>query len=323
VKNALLSAFGSMFFAAARGRVLLALLLAYFALALPPVLLFAEAVRSYANHRAEPIAFADALDFTAWFDLRKALRPAEGALAFSALAAFLLGICSAGGWLEVLSNRLGRPGFKVFAAGAGGRFIRYLRLAVLSRLAIAGARYLCYGAPADALQRFLSGGSGELVDFPTESAANHFQWWRSIAFAACVAWVVLVSDLGRAALVVRGGRSAIVAGFRGLVLFFRNPFSSVAAIGLPFAVEFLLLWGVAWWVERLSDGEANDLNLALLFLATQCAVIVREVCRAGRLGALLAIAEADDDARFERRYGKQGDPILAAAGGAMTEEYEG
>ena len=323
MKKAILSAFGSMAFAATRGRVLLALLLASLALALPSVLLFGDAVRAYANHRADPIPFASEIDFTAWFDLRRDLQPAALALAFSALGAFLLGIFSAGGWLEVLSNREGRPGFRVFAAGAGGRFVRFLRLSVLALAAIFGARVLCYGAPSLALQRVLSGGTGELSDFPNETAVRYFELWRSIAFAGCVAWIVLVSDLSRAALVVRGGRSAIVAAARGLILFLRNPLSSAAAAGVPFAIELAFLWGIAWLADRASEGEANDLNLAALFLVTQLAVVAREVCRAGRLGALLALAEADDDARFERRYGKQADPILAAAGGAMTDEYEG
>ena len=322
MKKAILSAFGSMAFAATRGRVLLALLLASLALALPSVLLFGDAVRAYANHRADPIPFASEIDFTAWFDLRRDLQPAALALAFSALGAFLLGIFSAGGWLEVLSNREGRPGFRVFAAGAGGRFVRFLRLSVLALAAIFGARVLCYGAPSLALQRVLSGGTGELSDFPNETAVRYFRLWRSIAFAGCVAWIVLVSDLSRAALVVRGGRSAIVAAARGLILFLRNPSRRPPRPGSPSRSSSPFCGNRLARRPRLR-GEANDLNLAALFLVTQLAVVAREVCRAGRLGALLALAEADDDARFERRYGKQADPILAAAGGAMTDEYEG
>lgn len=325
MKNALLAALGSMGFAATRGRVLLALLLAHFALALPSALLLADAVRGASNHHADPIAFAAELDYTAWFDLRAKLEPAAAALSASALAAFLFGIFSAGGWLEVLSHRSGHPGFRVFASGAGTRFVRYLRLALLSLLAIAGARWLFYGTPALALEKALSGGSGDLADFSTEKAANAWTFWRSLGFGLAVGLVVLVSDLGRAALVVRGGRSAVLAATRGLILFLRRPVASVSAAGFPFLAEMGILLGIAWLADRASEGEATNVNLAALLLCTQAAVVVREVTKAGRLGGLLAIAGADDDARFERRYGKQADPILAAAGGGGTlgEEYEG
>src|SRR6185436_4952108 len=110
--------------------------------------------------------------------------------------------------------------------------------------------------------------------------ANRFLLLRSFGFALSVAWIVAVSDLARAVLVVRGGRSAIVAAFRGLVLFLRNPLSTAAAALVPFLAELLLLWGVAWIAEQCSAGEATFVNLSLLFVATQLAVAAREITRA-------------------------------------------
>jgi hypothetical protein len=323
MKSAMAAAFGSMAFALTRGRILLALVFAHLALALPSTLLFADAVREASNHRADPVAFAEALDFTAWFDLQGKLRPAEMALGFSGLAAFLLGIFAAAGWFEVLTRRDSRLGFRAFASGAGARMVRFVRLALISLLVIAGARWVFYGAPADLAIQWLTGGGSELTDFATEPRARIFQWAQSGAFVLTLGGVVLVSDLSRSVMVVRGGRSALVAGFRGVVLFLRNPLASTAGAAVPFAAECASLWGIGWGIDIAAAGEANDWNLAALFLLTQVAVVVREVARAGRLGALLAIARDDDSLRFERRYGRLSDPLIAAAGGAMTDEFEG
>jgi hypothetical protein len=323
MKSAVAAAFVSMAFALTRGRILLALLTAHLALALPSVLVFAEAAREASNHRADAVAFAETLDYTTWFDLRAKLRPADMALGFSGLAAFLLGVFASAGWFEVLTKRDARMGFRAFASGAGARMVRFVRLAVNSLLLIAAAGYLFYGAPAELVLRWLTGGEAELTAFASESQSRAFQFVRTGLFTLTLVGIILVSDLSRAVMVVRGGRSALVAGFRGLVLFLRNPVASAAGAAVPFALECSALWAVAWGIELAVAGEANDLNLAALFLLTQAAVVVREVARAGRLGALLAIARDDDSLRFERRYGRMSDPLIAAAGGAMTDEFEG
>lgn len=321
--NAPARALGSMAYALTRGRILLALLAAHLALALPCVLLFGDALRDTAQRVMDPAAFAAELDFSTWFDLRERLRPAGLALGFSAFGAFLLGIFASAGWLEVLTRRDARPGFRVFAAGAGARMVRFVRVALLSLVAIAAARFVFYGTPSEWALAWLTGGGNDLSDFRTEGAARIFEDVRSGLFVASLAWIVLVSDLARAVMVVRGGRSALVAVFRGVVLFARYPFTSAAAAAVPCAVEVAALFGLAVGIDWMSTGAATDVNLAILFLLTQVAVFAREVARAGRLGALLAIADDDDSRRFERRYGRLSDPVIAAAGGAMTDEFEG
>ncbi|MBI3820822.1 MAG: hypothetical protein HY286_19195 [Planctomycetes bacterium] len=322
MSRALLEVLRSLFFASMRGRILLGLVCAYFALALPAILPFAETLHGRTNHNVERARFGQELDFTVWTDLRGATGPASAALLASVLAAFLLGLFTAGGWFEVLYKREGKPGLKVFCAGGGGRFFRFLRIALLSLLAIAGARWLFYGTPAVALREWLNG-SADFEDFSSEVSKNRFVYLQSILFSTSLAGIVLVSDLARAALVVRGGRSAVIGIAYGLSLFFRRPLASIAAAGLPIVLEISLLYGLAWGLDYVSGIGPTTFSLIFTFILTQIIVLLRELTRAGRLGGLLAIADVDSQARMERRFGAFADPVIAAAGRAMTTDDEG
>ncbi|MFN0205080.1 MAG: hypothetical protein ACKVS6_02055 [Planctomycetota bacterium] len=324
MKRVLEGVFGSILYASVRGRILLALCLGYFALALPAALTFGRAFGASTLHRADPSILGPELEYTIFFDLRDKLQTAEPALLASILGAFLLGLFSTGGWLEILVHRHernARAGLKAFCSGGGARFVRFLRLAILSLAAIGAARWIFYGLPFESLQKFLTDSdSTELREFATEGSANLFVNIQTAGFALSVAFIILVSDLGRASIAVRGGRSAFMAALHGTSLFFRRPLSALTAGIIPFALELILLYGLAWCVELASAGEATYLNITVLFLLTQLIVIVRECLRAGRFGGLVALAETDMDARMERRYGNYPDPVVAAAGRAMTDD---
>jgi hypothetical protein len=322
MKRVLAAMVSSIFYAIFRGRILLALALGYFVLALPTVLPFSRALRENTNHRANPAELGKELNFDIFSTLRTELSAADGILLASILGAFLLGLFTAGGWLEVLANRRDRdasPGLKVFCAGGGARFFRYLRLSVISLSGIAAAGWIFYGMPFQALQRFLCG-SDDLIEFQSEGAANRFVQLRSTGFLVLVGWTVLVSDLARAAIVVRGGRSAVLAALRGFTLFVKNPLKSVTAGITPFLLELLILSGLAWCIRKVEESDLSYMNLFLIFVLTQIVVMTRELIRAGRLGAMLVIAEADMDIRMERKFGIFADPVIAAAGRAMTDD---
>ncbi len=311
----------SMGFASLQVRILAALVAAQLVLALPLVLPFGRAVADASNHRADPVRFASELDYTAWFDLREGLTPFEPILFGMILGAFLLGVFASGGWLESFAHRDAAPPVRTFASGGAGRFFRFLRLALFSIAGIALARWLFYGPPLSALQTAITG-STELGDFGSETASRNFQWMRSIGFASTVAVLLVVSDLARAVIVIGGGRSALVGWVNGLWLFLRHPLRSILGASVPFGVELAALVGVSFLVDLFSVGAATKGNLAGLFVATQLAVVLREISRAGRLGALLGIARDDHEARVARRWGAvQQVPLVAAAGhGTAGEE---
>lgn len=312
----------SIFYASLRGRILLGILCAYFALALPVILPFGSVLQSRTNHRIDSALIAQEMNYTVWFDLREQLASVEPALLATVLVAFLFGIFSSGGWLEVLYKREGKPGLKVFCSGGGARFFRFLRLAALSLIAIAFARWIIYGAPGQSVLKWCIG-TTDLDEFHNETRRNLFLNLQSALFTGSIAAIVLVSDLARAALVVRGGRSAVLGAIHGLSLFARRPLQAIAAAGLPFLLELGILISLAWGIDYASAGEPTIINLTILFLLILLVCLVREIMRAGRLGGLLAIADLDSEARMERRYGAFADPVVAAAGRAMTTEDEG
>lgn len=324
MSRAIVEVLQSLFYASLRGRILLGILCAYFAIALPTILPFGSAFRARANHHAPAPLLFEELDYTFWFDARNDIAAVEPALLASAFVSFLLGIFFSGGWLEVLSKREGKPGLKVFCSGGGARFFRFLRLAVFSLAAVACARFVFYGYPAKYLLSWITGADEpELISFHSENSSRLFVNLQSAFFTISLAAIVLVSDLARASIVVRGGRSAFLGAIHGISLFVRKPLPAIAAAGLPFLLEMGLLVCISWGVERTSSGEPTILNLILLFILITAVGLVREIARAGRLGGLLAIANVDAEARLERRYGSFADPVIAAAGRAMTTDDEG
>lgn len=314
MKTALLATFASLGTALIRGRILAVLTLAWFALSLPAVLLLGGGLRRKLNHN---IPGAD-VDYSTFFDLRETLAASGPVAPVSAFAAFLLGLFIAGGWFEILHKPQGRPGLRTFCAGGGARFIRFLRLSVFSIASIALAHWICYDTPTLFLQRFLTGGT-ENVYFSSETGALWFGRTQTFVFAAMVAWIILITDLARASIVVRSGRSAFMAVLHGMSLFLRRPHAAISVAGASFAVELLLLLGIATGTDALWEMETTTTTLILLFVAGQAAIYIREACRAARIGGLLAIATSDADARMERRFGRFADPLIAAAGGAMTD----
>lgn len=268
------------------------LVFAQLAIALPVVLPAGRAFREAANHRIESSQFSLATDFAAWSDLMPRLAQLEPTLAAMAFAAFALGIASSAGWASLAARGEERPTAAAFCSAAGEFFFRFLRLAMISLIAIAAFRWLLYGSPSEALLRAWCG-SEELTELSSEPVARVFVRSRSALFVVGTAAVVLASDLGRLQMIRTRSRSALAAFAAGARRLARSPLRCATAATAAFALELALLYVLSFWVTAASAGDATHLNVASLFVATQVAVVIRETTRAGRFAALAAVSEDD------------------------------
>ncbi|MBL8694329.1 MAG: hypothetical protein JNJ88_09560 [Planctomycetes bacterium] len=266
------------------------LLLSQLAIALPVVLPAGRAFREASNHRIESPHFSLATDFAAWSDLLPRLALLEPVLAAVAFAAFALGIASSAGWAALAARGDLRPTAAAFCSAAGEYFFRFLRLAMISLIAIAALRWLLYGSPSEALLRAWCG-SEELTELSSEPVARAFVRSRSTLFVVGTAAAVLASDLGRLHLIRAGSHSALAAIAVGVRRLMRSPLRCGTAAAAAFALEIALLYVISFWVSAASSGDATQLNVASLFVATLAVGVIRETTRAGRFAALAAVSE--------------------------------
>jgi hypothetical protein len=249
----------------------------------------------------EPSAFDRAagweagLDWSLLADVRRKEAPFLDALSIAlvwlGVAAWLFGQAVAGGLLaSAAEDEAALAGGAPPSAGAGTG----PRGAVARFLAGAGRWFfpmlrtsLCFLVLAELVVRRLvfETWGGIAGDAESRATSDAVPWWgerqREIVYLVLFLAFRAGADLGRAHLVVKGRRSAVIAFGRGLWTLVRHP---VRAGGLALLVavpEMLLLAACAWLLARFPGG--TPLHLVGAFVALQLAVYVRWSARAALL----------------------------------------
>ena len=272
------------------------------ALALAPALLLQQWLSGALEHRYEAGSQFGNLDTFFRFDHRRAdgeLDTTNGTLgAVLAVFAVLAGVFCAGGWLQVFLERTRGHSLQRFFLGGARYFWRFLRLALLTVLALAAVTWLVHGTPWDTLVlRGLAGvpkGDLErLESLDSESTAFLLRGAQHATYAVLVALLFVWGDYSRARLALHDTASAIWSGACTAFTMLRHPVKTLRPmIGLLVVETALVLAG--GYVARSVEGEvgrsASLAGVALLLAIGQIVLLWRVVLRGSRYHAAVQVS---------------------------------
>ncbi|MEW6073171.1 MAG: hypothetical protein AB1726_11355 [Planctomycetota bacterium] len=266
------------------------------AVALP----FVAALGSALEHAYAPGAVLPGMDEVFRHDHAGAIAAlrgdADAGAAFLGFAMILVGIFTAGGWLQVFLERTSGHSVRRFVWGGVKYFWRFFRVFLLTVLVLAAVSWLCFGWPWKALVLdFLFGAEdGDLHALHSERTALGLTWLQDglygLAFALVLAW----GDYTRTRLALHDTRSALWAGLCTLVLLLRHPARTLRPFLFLFLVEWVLaielLGRLSWRTNAGIDAESTWKPVALLFVLGQLAMIVQVIARAARYKAAVLVS---------------------------------
>ena len=267
------------------------------AVAAPWVVWFSETTA----HRYAPGETLGSLAETFRFDHARELGNLGGrtvqSLALLGLLTLFFQVFAAGGWLQVFLERTSGHSVRRFLWGGSRYFWRFTRVLVLTLMGLSFAGWLTHGWPWKTLVAgFLFGApGGETEVLTSEWTAVWLGWLQSGTYALSFALLLTWGDYTRTRLALQDTRSAFLAGLSSLALLIAHPLRALRPMALIFAVEVALLWLLAefsWGVGSGLDEGGSWHDLALLFLLTQLALILRTITRGARYHAAVAVSRA-------------------------------
>lgn len=291
-------------------------------LALAAALPWASWFHGAIGNRYPPGSLLTSLDETFWFDqrtTRTALEEATGAAgAVLAFLAVLMGVFTAGGWLQVFLQRTEGHSLRRFFHGGSRYFFRFLRVLVLTLLSLQLAGFLFYGAPWKWIVHDLLLGVSGLQELDSELTARQVTWLQDGLFLLATGLILSWGDYTRTRLALHDGVSALWAGLCTWVTLFAHPLRSLRPLLLLWLCELVVLWGalqLARVLEARIDTPGDWLPLLALTLVGPAAIAWRCVVRGARYAAALEVC--GELVRAPRRP----DPWKEAVGGPGGPQY--
>lgn len=238
------------------------------------------------------------MDETFRFDHREglsALRAYGGrAAAFLALFVMLVGVFSAGGWLQVFLERTSGHSVRRFLWGGARYFWRFARVWILSLLLLAGFAWLLHGWPWKTVLEILTGGKdGNLEVVESELTAVYIGWFQAGLFAGFVALILCWGDYTRTRLALHNTRSALWAGLCTAFLILLHPVRTLRPFVSLFVLELLIVFGIgtlSWGVNTGLGVDSSWTAVLVLLLVGQAAIMWQTISRAARYAAAVQIS---------------------------------
>lgn len=276
----------------------------------------------------------DALDHFLWDDLVYSLSPsfttdhaeglaelerstAQGGAALGVLA-MLLGVFSAGGWLQVILQRAHGRTLRRFFLGGARYFFRFLRLFLLHLVLYAVWRWLVYGPLWDEYvlgrwQGIPESDWARLETLPSERAALILNWTRDGVHALGFALILVWGTYTRTRMALLDGTSALKAGFLTAGAMLWHPLKTLGPMLSLFGLEILVVGiGLGRFSVWLEEGLSVKPSLGLvgaMGLVGVFALAVREILRGARYHSAVKVSQA-----IVRRPAKGPDPWRSIGG---------
>lgn len=274
--------------------------LAFTLLALLGALPWLAGLEDAVGDRYERGALVTNLDVNFLADHAQLLDSLErGAVATGALlglAAILLQVFFAGGWLQVFLERAQGAALQRFALGGSRHFFRFLRLAFLTVGALALASWIVHGEPWELLvdQRLLGlAKPGDYEALASEWTATQVQWAQAGLFGLLVALIFTWGDYTRTRLALRGSTSALWAGIATFFALLLHPLRTLRPMLALFLVEALVVALGAVLVTVLEDNlstESTAIDVLVVLLVSHGVLAWSIVTRGARYHAALAVS---------------------------------
>jgi hypothetical protein len=215
--------------------------------------------------------------------------------AFLAVLMMLFGAFTAGGWLQVFLERTSGHSVRRFLWGGAKYFWRFLRVWVLTILALAFFSWVLHGWPWITLLELLFGAeAGDLEVVTSEWTAVWVGWIQAGLFAFLFALTMVWGDYTRTRLALHDGRSALWAGICSLFLIIAHPVRTLRPLGILFALEVLVVTSLgtwAWGVNTGLDAASTWTVVLFLFVLGQVALLWQAISRAARYAAAVRISQ--------------------------------
>ena len=255
-------------------------------------------VASVAEHRFAPGELLAFLPETFRDDHREALgalrRSSGAAAAVLAFAMMLVGVFCAGGWLQVFLERTPGRSLRRFFYGGSRFFFRFLRVLVLTLLALHLAGWLMYGAPWDWLVHGLLFGApqGNLEVLSSELTVRRIGWCQDGLYFASVALILMWGIYTRSRLALQDTTSAVWAGVCSGALMIAHPRRTLVPMGALFAAQAVVLFVAGYFTNTTQArlGAPGDwAGVLVLFLLTILCLAWRTIVRGAGYHAALQV----------------------------------
>lgn len=262
-------------------------------------------------------------------DHRGALSQLDSSLAASgaalALFAFLFGVFAAGGWLQVIFEQPHRQTLRRFGFGGARYFGRFLRVGILTVLALGLVRWIWYGAPWTYIVEGMilevpEYDRGKLETLRSERQVRNLGWIQDGMFAIAFAKVMVWATYTRTRMALRDGRSAIAAAVATAFLMMRHPIQTFRPLLLLLILEALIVVGICgWWmgtVQTRFEADPNGWHVSAMFGIGTLALIWRQITRGARYHAAGRVSQA-----LVLPTERRPDPWAQAIGGPGGPQY--
>ena len=211
-----------------------------------------------------------------------------------ALVAMLGGAFTAGGWLQVFLERTPGRSLRRFFYGGSRFFFRFLRVLVLTLLALHLAGWLMYGAPWDWLVHGLLFGApeGNLEVLSSELTARRIGWCQDGLYFASVALILVWGIYTRSRMALQDTTSAVWAGICSSALMIAHPLRTLVPMGALFAAQAVVLVVAGYFTNTTQArlGTPGDwAGVLVLFLLTILCLAWRTMVRAAGYHAALQV----------------------------------
>ncbi len=255
-------------------------------------------VDSSLEHRYEPGSQRFNLSELFWNDQASGIEVVRSQLAttggFLALAAFLFGCFTAGGWLRLLLDP-GRGYGRLFFAGGARYFWRFLRLALVVIVLFHLVGVVTQGAiwRELVLEGWAGWEGGKAENSTSELTVARLGWASDLLHLVGLSLVLSWALLTRARMVLENRHSALVAGSATFWMLVRHPFSTLRPLICLVALEFAGLLGLAFLFRALEsgmDGGAGWWSFLPMLLVAASALVVREILHGARYASALIVS---------------------------------
>jgi len=246
------------------------------------------------DHRYAPGSLLVGLNETFRYDHSRSRAVLEDSTrstgAAMAMLAMLVGVFTAGGWLQVFLERTEGHSLRRFFFGGSRYFFRFLRLLVLTLLSLGLLSFVIYGRPWDFLVNHLWLGisDGDLEQLSSELTARRIVFLQDGLYFAGVALLLAWGDYTRTRLALHDTSSALWAGACTWALLIVHPIRTLRPLVLLWIIEAAILWAVwqfSMRVESRLGPESGAAAVVLLILLGQLGLFWRTIVRGARYAA--------------------------------------
>lgn len=270
--------------------------------AIGPALAYFAWMSDATAHRYAPGSLISNLGANYRFDARAgldALGDATGQFgAALALLAMLAGCFCAGGWLQVFLERTHGESVRRFFFGGARWFWRFVRLLLLTLIAMAVCGWIAKGAPWNELVLHLGYGVppsdyARLETLGSEQTVRTLTFVQDALHAVLVGLVLLWGDYTRTRLALHDTSSAIWAGLASVWTIVRHPVRTLRPHLVLFFLEVFLVTGLSFFARSVEGDIVRDgrpWTTAVLSATVIAALVWRVILRGARYHAAVQVS---------------------------------